>query len=128
MIYLDTSVVLAHLFAEDRRPADPLWKQPLLSSRLLEYEIWTRVNALGKGPSHGEHVRDILGRVALVELAPPVLARALDPFPTPVRTLDALHLATLEFLRSQGQTLSLASYDERLNTAARALQIPLFDL
>ena len=128
MIYIDTSVVLAHLFAEDRRPADLLWKQPLLSSRLLEYELWIRVNARGMGGSHGEHVRDILGRVALVELAPPVLARALDAFPTPVRTLDALHLATLEFLRSQGQTISLASYDERLNTAARALGIPLLDL
>ena len=68
MTYVDTSVVLAHLFAEDRRPADLLWKQPLLSSRLLEYELWIRVNARGIGRSHGDHVRDILGRVALVEL------------------------------------------------------------
>ncbi len=128
MIYLDTSVALAHLLAEDRCPPALLWKQPLISSRLLEYELWIRVNARAWGRSHAEHVRDVLGRVALVELAPPVLARALDPFPTPVRTLDALHLATVEFLRSQGQAISLASYDVRLNTAAQALQIPLFDL
>jgi hypothetical protein len=45
-----------------------------------------------------------------------------------VRTLDALHLASIEFLRTHGQTVALASYDDRLTTAARALEIPLFDL
>jgi predicted nucleic acid-binding protein len=42
----------------------------------------------------------------------------------PVRTLDALHLATMDFLRAHGQALELASYDERLLAGARALQIP----
>jgi len=46
--------------------------------------------------SHGAAVRALINRVALLELATPVLARALDPFPTPVRTLDALHLASIE--------------------------------
>ena len=49
MIYLDTSVALAHLLAEDREPAESLWQQPLVSSRLLEYELWTRVNARALG-------------------------------------------------------------------------------
>jgi predicted nucleic acid-binding protein len=70
----------------------------------------------------------LIGRLALVELAPPVLARALEPFPLPVRTLDALHLASAEFLRGQGQKLSLASYDERLSAAARRMGIPLADV
>jgi hypothetical protein len=56
--------------------------------------------------------------VALLELAPPVLARALDPFPIPVRTLDALHLASIEFLRQRQQQAELASYDERLIAGA----------
>jgi hypothetical protein len=34
-------------------------------------------------------------------------------------TLDALRLASLEFLRSRGQTVGLASYDERMLAAAR---------
>ena len=38
--------------------------------------------------------------MTLIESAPPVLARALEPFRIPVRTLDALHLATIEYLRS----------------------------
>ena len=61
-------------------------------------------------------------------LAPPVLARALEPFPSPVRTLDALHLASMEFLRAHGQIVNLASYDDRLRAAARALRIPLYKL
>jgi hypothetical protein len=70
-------------------------------------------------------VRALLGRIALLELAPPILARALDPFPAPVRTLDALHLASLEFLRARGQPVELASYDDRMVLVARALGIPV---
>lgn len=128
MIYLDTSVALAQLLAEDRHPPARLWREPLVSSRLLEYELWTRIHARSLGRSHGEHVRALLGGVSLIELAPPVLARALEPFPTPVRTLDALHLASLEFLRAQGQRVRLACYDDRLLAAARALMIPSYPL
>ncbi len=128
MIYLDTSVALAQLLAEDKVPPAELWKESLVSSRLLEYELWTRIHARKLGPSHGEAVRTLVGRLALVELAPPVLARALEPFPTPVRTLDALHLATIEFLRGRGQVVSLASYDERLAEAAHRLGIPSYSL
>jgi hypothetical protein len=56
-----------------------------------------------------------------------VLARALEPFPIPLRTLDALHVASLEFLRDRGQSIELASYDERMLAVARALRIPLFE-
>jgi len=66
----------------------------------------------------------MLDGVAYIELAPPVLARALEPFPVPVRTLDALHLATMDFLVGHGQMIELASYDARLLAAARALRIP----
>ena len=75
--------------------------------------------------SHGDHGRWVLGRLVLVELVSPVLARALDSFAAPVRTLDALHLASLEFLRDQGMTLELAAYDDRMRSAARRMKIPL---
>ncbi|HKU95356.1 MAG TPA: PIN domain-containing protein [Vineibacter sp.] len=124
MIYLDTSVALAHLLAEDRSPPESLWRETLVASRLLEYEVWNRIHARRLGRSHGDDVRALLGRVALIELTPPVLARALEPFPVPVRTLDAIHLASLDFLRNRGQEVELASYDERLLTAARVMGIP----
>ncbi len=56
-------------------------------------------------------------------LSRPVLARAQEPFAKPVRTLDALHLASMDFLRRQGQEVQLASYDERLVAAAKAMSI-----
>lgn len=128
MIYLDTSVALAQLLAEDRRPPAALWRESLVSSRLLEYELWNRVHARGLGTSHGDLARGLVGRLALLELARPVLARSLEPFPLPVRTLDALHLASADFLRSQGEALRVASYDDRFVAAARALDFETYPL
>ncbi len=126
MIYVDSSVVLAQLLAEDRFPDPTFWHDgPLVSSRLLEYEVWNRINGRGLGQSHADDVRLLLGRLAFLELAPPVLARAVDPFPSSVRTLDALHLASIEFLRGLGQRPLLATYDRRLAEAATSLDIPL---
>lgn len=45
-----------------------------------------------------------------------------------MRTLDALHLASLEFLRQRDRKLELASYDERLGAAARTMGITLAEL
>jgi predicted nucleic acid-binding protein len=127
VIYLDSSVALAHLFGEGRSPPAALWRETASSSRLLEYEIWNRVHARGLTHSHAGEARALLDQVTLIELAPPVLARALEPFHIPVRTLDALHLATIEYLRSQGHDIELASFDDRLLAGARALGIPLFE-
>lgn len=128
MIYIDTSVALAQLLAEDRRPPATLWSDSLVSSRLLEYETWTRLHAMRVARTHGTLARDLLGRVALVELLPTVLSRALDPFPAPVRTLDALHLATIEFLRAARQPVALATYDARLAAAAAKLGVTVLNL
>lgn len=125
MIYVDTSVVLAQLLAEDRRPPASLWGSPLITSRLTEYETWVRLNGRGLGASHGEQARELLARLSLIELAPPVLARALEPFPAPVRTLDALHLASVVFLRERRLAVRLATYDLRMRTGAEALGIPI---
>jgi predicted nucleic acid-binding protein len=126
VIYLDSSVALAHLLAEDRSPAEDIWREILISSRLLEYEVWNRIHARGLARSHGEATRNVIGRLVFIELEPVVLARALEPFPIPVRTLDALHLASIEFMRSRHQTIELLSYDERLTAAAQALSIPFY--
>ncbi len=128
MIYLDTSVALAQLLSEDRIPPGSLWDETLVSSRLLEYEVWNRLHARGLGVTHGEHARELLQRLAYLELAPAVLRRALEPFPVAVRTLDALHLASLGFLHLQRQQVALATYDQRMIEAARALEIPIFEL
>lgn len=72
---------------------------------------------------HGDAARGLIGRISMVEMVPSVLRRALDPFPAPVRTLDAIHLAAIEFIRAQGVSVQLASYDERMVGVARLLGI-----
>lgn len=127
MIYVDTSVVLAELFAEDRHPDPAFWRQEIVSSRLLEYETWTRINARGLARSHGEAAEALLASIAIVELSRSVLERVRHPFPKPVRTLDAIHLASLEFLRERGVVCPLATYDERQVASARASGIELLE-
>jgi predicted nucleic acid-binding protein len=128
LIYLDTSVALAHLVGESPSPPAALWRERLVSSRILEYEFWNRIHARGLTRSHGDEARVLLVYVSLIDLAQSVLARALEPFPTPVGTLDGLHLATIEFLRAQGEKVELASYDRRLNAGARALGVAIYAL
>ena len=128
MIYIDSSVALAYLLAEPRSPPTALWRDSLTSSELLEYEVWNRINALGRPADLEDAVRPLLNRIGLVEMDRPTLSRALEPWPVPLRTLDALHLATAEYLRRQGEAIELASYDNRLISAARAMRIPIATL
>ncbi len=125
MIYLDTSVALAHLLGESPAPDAALWDAPLVSSRLLEYELWNCAHARGLIASHGDAVRALLARIVVLELTSAVLMRALAPFPLPVRTLDGLHLASIAYLRAQRQAVSLATYDRRMRAVAEAMGIPL---
>jgi len=125
VIYIDSSVALAYLLAESRAPPAALWDSELVSSRLLEYEVWNRIHARRLGGSLGEETRALISGIELIDLSEPVLARALEPWPTEIRTLDALHLATVEHLRSLGGSIELASYYARLVDAARAVAVPI---
>ena len=125
MIYVDTSVALAQLLAEDRRPPVSLWDRALVSSRLLVYEMWAVLHTKGLARSHCEAAEELASGLSFLELTPEVLARALDPFPTPLRTLDALHLASIELVRGLGQDVELATYDGRQRAAAESLGISI---
>ena len=128
LTYVDSSVALAHVFREPRAPGPSFWLRPKVSSRLLEYEIWNRLHAHDRADTHGRIARDLLGGIQMLDLSSGALPRALEAFPLPVRTLDALHLATIEFLRGSGEEVELASYDRRLLVAAMALAIPVATL
>ena len=125
MIYVDTSVLLAHLLDERRQPPPSLWSESLVTSRLTHFETWVNLHARGLVTSHGEASREALARLGVVDLHALATQRALEPFPRVVRTLDALHLSAIDYLRSQRQQVTLATYDARLATAAEALDIPL---
>ena len=120
MIYLDSSVLVAQLLSEDRRPPASLWDSPLASSRLLEVESWTALHARGK-EGLGGRLSLLLARLSILEMEEPVLERATRPFPVPVRALDAIHLATADYLRELGEDVSIATYDGRMAAVAREM-------
>jgi predicted nucleic acid-binding protein len=126
--YLDTSVVLAHLLGEDQQPSSSFWSHAAMSSVLLEYEIIVRLNARNASQKELSTARRLLKDVELVPLDAPALARALQPFPVPLRTLDAIHLSTVFFLQGRGLKLQLATYDKRLARAAKAVGVTLAPL
>lgn len=61
-------------------------------------------------------------RCELVAVSEDVLLRAARPFPVePIRTLDAIHLATLELLGEPPQLVTVVTRDSRVGDNARAL-------
>jgi predicted nucleic acid-binding protein len=127
VIYVDTSVLLAALIAEDRRPPASFWSEALATSRLADYEVWVRIHARGVAERCGEEATRLLGRLRHLELQPPVLDRLREPLPVPVRTLDAIHLVSARFLAEQLPGTRIATYDHRLARAASAFDLHAFE-
>jgi hypothetical protein len=128
VIYLDSSVALAHIQVEARRPPAEFWTNHLVASRLLQYETWTRLHAAGRGKSHGEDARILLAGITLIELSPEILDPLIDGLRMPLKTLDAIHLVTLLWLVQRQVPVELATYDEQLASAARRLGIGIHEL
>jgi predicted nucleic acid-binding protein len=127
LIYIDSSVALAHLLGEPQRPDETFWLESLVSSRLLEFEVINVLRTKGRGQTHEGLANDLLAGVGLVELIPEVIGLTKGKM-SAVRTLDALHLASAVFLMGNGVNLRLASYDARMVDAARKLRIPIYPL
>lgn len=128
MRYADASVLLRILFAEPgtRLPLDP--GVNLVSSRVVEVEIFRaieRERLLGHLGDREAAIKrkeaiETLAMLDLVVLDDPVMDRARTPFGVNVRTLDALHVATAEVLvaESGGEPLEFWTHDERQAVAA----------
>lgn len=68
-----------------------------------------------------EAVFRLVESLEVVEVTAPVLARAAQPLPTELGTLDAIHLATALLWREHsGGDIVMATHDIALGTAARA--------
>ena len=130
--YLDTSALLRLVLREPGGLEELLSCETLVSSELLAVEALRTLDRLRlqdalsmeEAASLRATVDDWLEAVDLVLLQRPILARASDPLPVPLGTLDALHLATLLVWRERmKQTLVLATHDGGLALAARAFGI-----
>lgn len=116
--YLDTSAYLKIVLAEAESPAlrDALASEPLLaSSELLAAE---GVRACGRyGGRYADAARKGLAGLALIPLSRDLLDEAAELEPAPLRTLDAIHLASAARLGSR--LTAFYGYDRRLCAAAR---------
>lgn len=129
MRYFDSSVPIDHFLD---RPA-PGWDvhEGFCFSTLLGLETRRAFRRLhGEGIVTDRGLTDLFARIADFErtavrfpIAGSILARAAGPFPAPLKSLDAIHLATAMLLReSRYPDLVFATHDRRLGMAARLVE------
>jgi predicted nucleic acid-binding protein len=119
--YLDTSafIKLVRSEAESSALRRDLVGRDLLSSALLVVE--GRRAARRYGELAGTRARAALTAITLLPLEEPILDGACELNPVELRSLDALHLATV---LSLGEDIErFYCYDERLAGAAQALGV-----
>ncbi|PYQ24902.1 MAG: VapC toxin family PIN domain ribonuclease [Acidobacteria bacterium] len=130
--YLDTSALLRLVLREPGALEELRKSEGLVSSELLAVEALRTIDRLRlqgalsaeEAASRRAMATEWLEAVDLVLLQRPVLARASEPFPTPLGTLDALHLATALVWRDRmRQALVMATHDHDLALAARSFGI-----
>jgi predicted nucleic acid-binding protein len=130
IVYLDTSIVLRVLFGQPG--AFARWGRwtAAFTSELLGVEARRAVDRLRLDGALDDAgviaMQDAIARtersLALVPISRAVLRRASLPLATPVRTLDAIHLATALLLQERREpALVFATHDERQAAAASAL-------
>ncbi len=132
-VYAETSAVLRWLFAEEGGEALRAVlaaAAKVTTSRLTLIETRRVVRRAERdGRITAAQSADILAIFAqasstwaVVEISEEIARRAEDAFPTePVRTLDAIHLASALFLRQSFPDLVVATADERVRTNAALL-------
>lgn len=127
--YLDSSVLLRVVLGQPGKLAD--WKkiEVGVTSALTEVECLRTIDRMrlanlisdDETAQRRETIFRMLGEVDVVELTPAVMHRASLPSPTPLGTLDAIHLASAMLWREvQGEGLIVATHDRALGMAARA--------
>jgi predicted nucleic acid-binding protein len=127
--YIDTSVLLRIALGEPQPLREWRSLEMACSSELLRIESLRsidRARILLRLPDEEiaerrEAVLAIIKGFHIARIDARVLSRAADPFPTLIRTLDAIHLATALLARNEHEDLVFATHDERLATAARAV-------
>ncbi|MEK7474628.1 MAG: type II toxin-antitoxin system VapC family toxin [Candidatus Coatesbacteria bacterium] len=127
-IYLDASAVLRLILLDPARIRDWGSFSTKVTSALLEVEcLRTLDNLKLRGavredelPGRRAALHDILSSSTVLEVTGSILLRASEPLPTPLRTLDAIHLASaMTWRETHAGDLTMATHDEELAKAAR---------
>jgi predicted nucleic acid-binding protein len=133
-VYVDSSVVLRIVFGEPE-PL-PEWRRittPVASelTRLECLRTIDRARIRGRLPDEEVAVRRVavleqLEAFDIIRIDPCILARAAEPFPTSLGSLDSIHLATALAARPQMPGMAVATHDAELGIAARAVGFTVF--
>lgn len=119
-LYLDTSAVLKLLVDEVESAAldDFLHRSrtPLVSSQLLRVEL---ARVLRRGGLAVNAADDFLDAVSLLDIDEDVIWRSMQ-LTEDLRSLDAIHLATVMLVHRPSAPVTVVTYDRRLGEAARA--------
>jgi uncharacterized protein len=127
--YLDSSVLLRKVLRQPGWIREWTAIQTGVASALVETECLRTLDRLRLRAGlpdrelarRRETVFRLLESLEIVEVTAPVLARAAQPLPTELGTLDAIHLATALLWREQtAGDIVMATHDLALATAARA--------
>lgn len=119
LLYLDPSAIVKLVVPEPETKAlrEFLRSWPeRVSSVVARIEVERVARRLGGGAIR--RARTVMSRIALVELDDDVVRTAASLDPPTLRTLDAIHLATVLSLRRELGVLCV--YDSRLAAAASA--------
>jgi hypothetical protein len=124
LVYLDSSALVKLVVAEPESAAlmERLraWPQRV-SSALALAELPRSLRRAGFGAAARRRAREVLGRVALIDVDRRILAAAAWLEPPALRTLDAIHLATVLTVREDLD--AVVTYDRRLRAAAEGMHL-----
>lgn len=127
--YVDSSVLLRVVLRQPNSLKQWSTIEQGIGSALVEVECLRTLDRLrlaegltdDEVATRREAVFRLIEAMEIVELTRPVLARAAQPLPTVLGTLDAIHLATALLWRERsGADLVMATHDATLATAAKA--------
>jgi uncharacterized protein len=134
--YVDTSVLLRIVLGEPKPLREWGKIESALSSELIRVEALRSIDRARvllrlddtDVAERRAGVLELLSGFRLARIDRRVIERAADPFPTLLRTLDAIHLATADLIRRTTKDLVFATHDRELGTAARAIGLRVIGL
>jgi predicted nucleic acid-binding protein len=131
--YIDSSVVLRILLPQsDAIPNLKQWQ--LFSSRLLDVEVrrtllrhhTERTLSAASFARRLNEWTTFRDSIDLIPISEGIMRRAAEPFPTLLKTLDAIHLATALVWAGQTQgPVTILTHDSPLGIAASACGFPI---
>ena len=136
-LYAESSAVLGWLLDED---SAPIVRRSLAAAEIIVASDLTliecdrvilRAAALGQlteaeAADRRAHLTAAASHWQILRVAPEIVERARQPFPgEPIRTLDAIHLASALVARTAIVGLRLLSLDDRVRKAAKKLGLDI---